>query len=43
MEYSFVWCWNLDTLESKSEIPKKFGNLVLNNDGKDERDQPYEE
>jgi hypothetical protein len=22
--YSFVWCWNLDTSERRSEIPEKF-------------------
>jgi len=24
LEFSFVWCRNLDTLESRSEIPGKF-------------------
>jgi hypothetical protein len=23
----FVWCWNLDTSESRSEIPGKFWNV----------------
>jgi hypothetical protein len=24
LEHSFVWCWNLDTSEGKSEIPGMF-------------------
>jgi len=24
LEYSFVWCWNLDTSNSRPEIPGKF-------------------
>ena len=24
LEHSIIWCWNLDTLESRSEIPGKF-------------------
>ena len=31
-EYSFVWCWNLDTSESRSEIPREFWNVVLEKD-----------
>jgi len=23
LEYSFVWCWNLDPSESRSEVPGK--------------------
>jgi hypothetical protein len=29
LEHSFVWCWNLDTSESRSETPAKFLNVVL--------------
>ena len=32
LEHSFVWCWNLDTLESESEIPRTFWNVVLEKD-----------
>jgi hypothetical protein len=35
LEQSFVWCWKLDTSESKSEIPGKFWNVVLENDIQD--------
>jgi len=31
--HSFVWCWNLDTSESRSEIPWKFRNVVLEKHG----------
>jgi hypothetical protein len=24
LEHSTIWCWNLDTLKSRSEIPGKF-------------------
>jgi hypothetical protein len=33
IEHSFVWCWKLDTSESRSEIPGKFWNVVLEKDG----------
>ena len=36
LELSFVWCWKLDTSESRSEIPTKFRNVFL---VKDEEDQ----
>jgi hypothetical protein len=29
LEHGFVWCWNLDTLGSISEIPGKLWNVVL--------------
>jgi len=29
LEHRFVWCWNLDTSESRSEIFWKFRNVVL--------------
>jgi hypothetical protein len=36
LEYRFVWCWNLNTSESISEIPEKFWNVVLEKDGEDQ-------
>ena len=33
LEYSFEWCWKLDTSESKSEMPGKFWNVVMEKDG----------
>ena len=33
LEHSFVWCWNVDTSESRSGIPENFWNVVLANDG----------
>ena len=38
LQYSFVWYWNLDTLESRSEICR---NVVSEKDG-DQLDQFYE-
>jgi hypothetical protein len=32
--HSCVWCWNLDTSESRSEVPGKFWNVVLEKDWK---------
>jgi len=29
LEHSVVWCCNLDTLESKSEMPLKFLNMLI--------------
>jgi hypothetical protein len=34
LERSFVWCWNLDTSESGSEIPQTFRFVVLEKMGK---------
>jgi hypothetical protein len=42
MEHSCVLCWNLDTLASRSEIPEKFWNVVLEKDGEDQLDRPCE-
>jgi hypothetical protein len=28
-----IWCWTVDTSESRSEIPGKFQNVVLEKDG----------
>jgi hypothetical protein len=36
LEHSFVWCWNMDTSESRSEISRKFWNVVLEKDGEDQ-------
>jgi hypothetical protein len=33
LKHSFVWCLNLDTPESSSEIRGKFRNVVLEKDG----------
>jgi len=41
-EYNFVWCWNFDTTESRSEIAWKFWNVMLEKDGEDQLDQPCE-
>jgi hypothetical protein len=37
-EYSFLWSRSLDTSESRSEIPRKFWNVVLKKDGEDHLD-----
>ena len=36
LEHSFIWCWNLDDLCSRSETPGKFSNVVLEKDGEDQ-------
>jgi len=38
LEHSFIWCWNLDALGSRSETPGKFRNVVLEEDEKDQLD-----
>jgi hypothetical protein len=35
LTHSFAWCWKLDTLQSRSRIPGKFWNVVLEKDGED--------
>ena len=35
-DYSFVWFWNLNSLESRSGIPGRFWNVVLEMDVDDE-------
>jgi hypothetical protein len=35
LEHSIVWCWNLDTSESRLEIAGKFWVVVLEKDGED--------
>jgi len=42
LEHGFVWCWNLDASGSRSEIPGKFRNVVLEEDGEDQLDQSCE-
>jgi hypothetical protein len=39
-EQSFVWCGNLDSSETRSEVPGKFWNVVLEEDGEDKLDGP---
>lgn len=36
LKHSFVWCWKLDTSESRSRTPGKFWNVVLEKDGEDQ-------
>jgi len=33
--HRFIWCWNLDTSQSISEIPWKFWSFLLEVDGED--------
>ena len=35
----FIWCWNLDNWESRSDITGKFWNVVLEKDGEDQLDR----
>jgi hypothetical protein len=35
LEQSCLWRWNLDTSESRSDVPVKFWNVVLQKDGED--------
>jgi hypothetical protein len=39
---SFVRCWNWDTLDSRSEIPGRFLNVVLEEVGKEDLDRSCE-
>jgi len=41
-EHGFVWCWNLETSESVSEILGKFWDVVLEKDGEDQLGRSYE-
>ena len=41
-KHSFLWCWSLATSESRSEIPWKFWNVVLEKDGEDRMDRMCE-
>jgi hypothetical protein len=40
--HSVVWCWNIGTSESSSEISLKFENVVLEKDGEDQVDRSCE-
>ena len=42
LEHGFIWCWNLDASGSRSEIPGKFWNVVLEKDGEDQLDRSCE-
>ena len=42
LELDFVWCWNLDASVSRSEIPGKSRNVVLEEDGEDQLDRSCE-
>jgi hypothetical protein len=42
LEYTFLWNWNLDTSERRSEIPGKFWNVVLGEDGDGKFDRSCE-
>ena len=42
LEHSFIWCLNLDASGSRSEIPGKFRNVVLEKDGEDQLDRSCE-
>ena len=39
LKHGFVWCWKLDTLESRLETPGKFWNGVLEKDEDDQMEQ----
>jgi hypothetical protein len=41
LEHSFVWCGNLDSSETSSEVPGKFRNVVLEKDGEQKLDRPH--
>jgi hypothetical protein len=43
LDYSFVWCCNLDTLESRPVVPGKFCNGVLEMAGEHQLEQLCEE
>ena len=38
-ERNFVWCWNLDAWESRSEMPWKVLDVVLEEDGTDQSEK----
>ena len=39
LKRSIVWCQNLNTFESRSQIPGKFWNVVLEKDGEFQLDR----
>jgi len=38
LDYSFVWCWNMDTSKRRSEVPWKFWNVMLEKAVEDQLD-----
>jgi hypothetical protein len=42
LEHNFIWCSNLDTSDSRSEITGKFWNVVLETDEEDKLDRTCE-
>ena len=42
LAHNFVWCWNLDGSENRSEIPGKFLNVMLEKDEGEQMDRPCE-
>jgi hypothetical protein len=42
LEHCFVWCWNVDTSESRSEVSGEFWNVVLEKNGEDQLDRSCE-
>ena len=42
LEYSFVWCWNMDTSKRRSEVPWKFWNVMLEKAVEDQLEMKYE-
>jgi len=42
MGYSFVWCWNLNTSDCRSEILGQVWSVVLEKDGEEQLDRSYE-
>ena len=39
LEHNIVWCWHLDTLESRSDIRRKFWSVMLEKDGENQLDR----
>jgi hypothetical protein len=37
---AYIWCGNLDSSETRSEVPGKFWNVVLEKDGEYKFDGP---
>jgi hypothetical protein len=42
LEHSFLWCWNVVTSESRSEIPGKFWKVMVEKNGDDQLDRSCE-
>jgi hypothetical protein len=39
LEHSFIWCWNMDSSQSRSEVSGKFWNVVLEKNGEYQLDR----